>query len=164
MGKSMSGKKKEDNQQVPVTAAAGENALRLAAGVNQIPYIPYTGMDTAAPPDQLVDAWNQSNNWSAAFNTPGQAAPAISQPNYEVDPVTGIKGTRSITGLEAELAKLDQMYPGMAAYLKSMFMNPETGQLSSFWDTKVRGTKAMKDRDKSGYTIRAGGLPTTRSI
>jgi len=108
---------------------AAKKALAQGEKTAKIGYVPYSGPDVAAFSPQMVDAMQQSADWSAAFNTPGQAAPDVAS---QIMPATdfggGLKGYSSFGGFEDSVAALRSKYPGLASYLDSFFVNPTTGK------------------------------------
>ena len=108
---------------------AAKKALAQGEKTAKIGYVPYSGPDVAAFSPQIVDAMQQSADWSAAFNTPGQAAPNIAS---QIMPATdfggGLKGYSSFGGFEDSVAALRSKFPGLASYLDSFFVNPTTGK------------------------------------
>jgi hypothetical protein len=117
--------------------------------------MPYQGVDIAGfVPQQVSGMQGAANDW-ALWNTPGQAPVnvAASLPNYVTDPSSGIVGSRSFPGYQAEMARLETTYPGLANYFKSMFIDPVTGADTDFWKTNILSKKASKKQQKRSTTV-----------
>lgn len=96
-------------------------------------YTPYMGADVAAFNPTQVGAMQDSANWNAAFNTPGQAAPdvAASLPKAQ-DFGNGMQGYSSYNGYLDQLETLKSKYPGMFRMMEAQAINPVTGQQGNF--------------------------------
>src|SRR6185436_6762665 len=101
-------KQKTNNNPPPEYQAASRKALELAGQIAKMGYIPYQGMDIAGFVPQQISGMQGAANDFAAWNTPGEAPVdvAASLPNYSVDPSTGITGSRSFPGYQAEMERL----------------------------------------------------------
>lgn len=103
-------------------------SLDLANQVAQIGYVPSVGPEVAAFNPTQVDAMQQGNNWSAAFNTPGQAAPDVQSQLMPTNSQFMGQGAYS-SGPEYEKMKalFAQMFPGQNADIARFSKNPVTG-------------------------------------
>jgi hypothetical protein len=108
---------------------AAKKALAQGEKVAKIGYVPYMGPDVAAFAPQQIDAMQQAADWSAAFNTPGTAAPRVAD---SIMPPTdfgnGLKGYSSYPGFASTVSALREAYPAIADYIDSFFINPTTGR------------------------------------
>lgn len=145
--------------------SAALGALDKMAKIAEMGYIPYQGMDVAGLSEPILGAMAQGDMWSNTFMNPGGlpldyntalANVNARQPASYIDPVTGIRGTSSYAGYQQELAKLGEKYPMVKKYLDSMFMDPQTGKLSQFWNTQMLTNKQLK-KTKKGKKGGVGG-------
>lgn len=105
------------------------DALDRAEQVGNLGYVPYMGTDVALP-DSVLNAWQQTADRNAAFNTPGQAAADV-RSSMPLTTQNGIQGLSSYGGYQEQLAQLKQNYPGMYDYIKSFAIDPVTGEAGS---------------------------------
>lgn len=101
------------------------DALDRAEQVGNQGYTPFMGNDVAVP-DALINSWQGAANRSAAFNTPGQAAPDIKS-TLPLKTQNGVQGYSSYDGYQNQLAQLQQNYPALYDYIKSFAIDPVTG-------------------------------------
>lgn len=95
-------------------------------------YTPYMGADVAAFNPQQIAGMQQANDWSAAFNNPGQKAAQVTDSLMPAqDFGNGMRGYSSYGGYMDQLENLKKTYPGMFAYIQSQAINPVTGRLGS---------------------------------
>jgi hypothetical protein len=155
MGSSVSPSTKQNANPPPEYQAASRKALELAGQVAKMGYIPYQGVDIAGFVPQQISGMQGAANDFAAWNQPGQAPVdvAASLPNYVTDPSSGITGSRSFPGYQAEMDRLQATYPGLANYFKSMFIDPVTGTDTDFWKTNILSKKASKKQQKRSTTV-----------
>jgi len=129
MGDSLTGSTKETTKPPAWFTDAAKTALAEGQKVARIGYVPYTGPDVAAFSPQQVDAMQQAADWSAAFMTPGQAAPRVSASLMpSTDFGGGLKGYSSGPEFIDQIAKLRDTYPGLYKYISSFFIDPVTGK------------------------------------
>jgi len=106
---------------------AAKYAVGQGKKTAEIGYVPYIGPDIAAFNPQQLDAMQQSQNWSSAFNNPGGAVPQVAD---SIMPPTdfgnGLKGYSSFPGYQQALGNLAEQYPGLYNYINSFF--PHTNQ------------------------------------
>lgn len=103
-------------------------ALGLATDVSQIGYVPQVGPEFAAMTQPQVSALQSANDWSAAFNTPGQVAPDVQsqlmQPNSSIN---GMPAYSSYPQYQASMDLYKQMFPAQYKDIASFSNNPVTG-------------------------------------
>jgi len=126
------------------------DALDRAEQVGNLGYVPYMGNDVAVP-DSVVNAWQNTANRSAAFNTPGQAAASV-RDSMPLQTQNGVQGLSSYGGYQDQLAQLQKNYPGMYDYIKSFAIDPVTGKPGE----RVLDTAA---NIKKAAAAKQGGLP-----
>lgn len=90
-------------------------------------YVPYQGLDVAAFNPSQVAGMQGANDWSAAFNTPGQAAPSVAASLPQAQTQDGLTGYSSFQGYQDQLSKLKETYPGLYKYIQSFAIDPVTG-------------------------------------
>jgi hypothetical protein len=106
---------------------AAKKQIALADKVSKQGYVPYQGPDVAAFTPQTMAGMQSINDWSAAFDTPGQAPVSAAAGMPTPQNFNGIPSYSSYGGYMDEMARLEKSYPGMASYIKSFSIDPKTG-------------------------------------
>lgn len=121
---------------------AAQEALAQAEKASKIGYVPYMGPDVAALNPQMIQGMQQAADWSAAFDTPGVAAPSVAASiPAPTDFGGGIQGYSSYPMFQDALAAFEKAYPGQAAYIRSFFVNPQTGPAAPATPTNPWGSR-----------------------
>ena len=128
---------------------AFKNQLSRADTISKQGYTPYMGADTAAFAPQQVNAMQSAADWSSAFGGPNaQRADVASSIPPARQFQDGTTGYSSFGGYENMLAQMKQQFPGQYAYIRSMSVDPMTGQQKDFEDYMPGGSSgSSKDND-----------------
>jgi hypothetical protein len=143
MGGSLGASEKQKQVSTPPAwwEGAAKDAIAWGKDTAKIGYVPYMGPEIAAFNPQMIDAMQQSADWSAAFNTPGQSAPQVSASLMPAtDYGNGMMGYSSYPGYLEQIGQLEQTYPGIAGLIKSFFIDPVTGQMPGADGTNTPGS------------------------
>jgi hypothetical protein len=106
---------------------AAKNQIAQAQKVSKQGYVPFQGGDVAAFTPTQQAGMQSINDWSAAFNTPGQAPVDAMAGIPKPQIISGVPAYSSYGGYMDEMAKLEKVYPGIASYIKSFSIDPKTG-------------------------------------
>ena len=141
---------------------AFKNQLTRADTISKQGYTPYMGADTAAFAPQQVNAMQSAADWSSAFGGPNaQRADVASSLPPARQFQDGTTGYSSFGGYENMLAQMKQQFPGQYAYIRSMSIDPMTGQQKDFEDYMPKsssssgssGSSEDDDNNKSGSSL-----------
>lgn len=125
----MGGKTTSSNNVPQYVEQGGKEAIARAGAIADMGYVPYIGPDVAAPSAATLAGWQNQNAASNAF---GMAAPQGT--GLEGLPMMsngGVSGFSAFPGYKQALANLVSEYPGLAAYLQSLTIDPVTGDPGS---------------------------------
>ena len=121
------------------------NAAKQAASIG---YMPYEGISAAALSPQQLNAMDQSQAWSNAFNmggqnlTPDQQAILMQTPGRlsgavdympAVQEVGGVKGYSNAPVYQDAVGNWRARYPGQAEAYSQMFVDPQTGGVAPIY-------------------------------